>query len=61
MKTVYTINTMKIKLTKSKFYKFGISLAKGEVRTLRQHYGKYQVETDSGVWLTLNRKDFEII
>jgi hypothetical protein len=55
---------MKIKLLNSKFYKFGISLAKGEIRECRVNDGIYQVEANkkgSGVWLSLKKKDFEVV
>ena len=55
---------MKIRMLKNKRYKFGLYLAKGEVRTARLNNGIYQTEANqknSGIWLALNRKDFEII
>ena len=56
---------MKIRLRKSKHYKFGLYLAKGEVReAIILQDGTAKVEANgkgSNVWLTLGKKDFEII
>lgn len=58
---------MKIKLLKNKSYKFGYYLANGEIREAKKmddDSGRCQVEADtkgSGVWLTLGKKDFEIV
>ena len=56
---------MKIKLLKDKYYKFGVSLAKGEVRErFKETNGLWQIEANefgSDIWLTVERNDFEFV